>query len=203
MRWVLPFLTLIFAVTACGAALANNPQVGNLGYNSYNGYLSQGHGLNKRFGPGVGYPTPSSNNTAGYSTTDGDYFRRYIPRSQWGSYGYGTGHLGEGYGPYIFGDRSGASPPGLNDPLPGAYSEAPPPSIKVGRGQIRVRLPSNLRGVRRVTVTVLAFNNAELEYQCIEQPPFDFNLPVVDGVKNVRVRIDYVNNGLSATSYAL
>ncbi len=203
MRFVVPLLTLILAAAALGAAKADNRQVGNLGYNSYEGYLSGGQGLNKRFGPGVGYPTGTNEDSVGFTTGDGDYFRRYIPQSQWGTYGFGTGHMGEGYGPYIFGRRSGGSPPGMFDPLPGTYQDAPPPSIKVGRGQIVVKLPNNLPGVRRVTVTVLAFNNAELESQCLEAPPFNFVLPVVDGVKSVRVRIDYVNNGLSATSYAL
>lgn len=204
MRFAVPFLTLIIGASLCGSAMAGSCQVGNLGYNSYEGYLSRGKGLQKRFGPGVGYPTGNPNsNSAGFSTGDGDYFRRYIPQSQWGVGGYGTGHLGEGYGPYIFGNEEGASPPGLFDPLPGTYMDAPPPSIKIGRGQIFVNLPPNLPGVRRVTVTMVAFNNAELATQCIEHPPYNFQFPILDGVKNVRVRIDYVDNGLSATSYAL
>ena len=50
---------------------------------------------------------------------------------------------------------------------------------------------------------MVAFNNAELAVMRINQPPYVFNFPVMDGVKNVRVRIDYVNKGLSATSYPL
>lgn len=185
-------LTLIVSAIVCSAAISQSSQVGNQGYNSYEGYLSGGQGLNKNFGPGVGYPAET-----------GDYFRRYIPSGEWGKYGYGTGHLGEGYGPYIYSRRSGSSPPGLFDPLPGAYRDAPPPSIKVGRGTINVAIPSNIPGIQCVTVTMVAFNNADLAVQTISTPPYQFTFPVMDGVKNVRVRIDYVNNGLSATSYPL
>ncbi len=185
-------LTLIIAVAlACGVAAADQ-QVGNLGYNSYEGYLTGGMGLHKWFGPGVGYPAES-----------GDSFRRYVPPEDWGRFGYGTGHLGEGWGPYIFAPDEGPSPPGLFDPLPGAYASAPPPSIKIKHGRIRVGLPSNLPGVKCVTVTILAWNNAELATQSRTCAPFEFDFPVLDGCKNVRVRIDYVNDGLSATAYPL
>jgi hypothetical protein len=185
-------LTLISVSAIAGLAAAQGTQPNNLGYNSYEGYLSQGTGLNRYFGPGVGYPAQT-----------GDYFRRYVPPGQWGQYGFGTGHLGEGYGPYIYGRREGPSPPGLFDPLPGAYRDAPPPRIKVKNGKVAVSLPSNLPGVRCVTVTMVAFNNADLATQTISHPPFNFVFPVLDGVKNVRVRIDYEGNGLSATSYPL
>ena len=185
-------LTLIIAAALGYGVAAGDQQVGNLGYNSYEGYLTGGMGLHKWFGPGVGYPTES-----------GDYFHRYIPPEDWGKFGYGTGHLGEGWGPYVFSRRHGPSPPGLSDPLPGAYTSAPPPSIKVKRGNIRVAMPSDVPGVRCVTVTILAFNNAELATQSLQCPPFVFNFPVLDGCKNVRVHIDYVNDGLSATSYPL
>ena len=185
-------LTIIVSAIACGAAISDTSQAGNLGYNSYEGYLSGGHGLNKNFGPGVGYPAET-----------GDYMRRYVPSGEWGTYGYGTGHMGEGYGPYIYSRRSGGSPPGLFDPLPGAYRDAPPPTIKIKRGTINVALPSNIPGIQCVTVTMVAFNNAELAVQSISEPPYQFAFPVMDGVKNVRVRIDYINNGLSATSYPL
>jgi hypothetical protein len=174
------------------AADVTQTQVGNLGYNSYEGYLSRGAGLKSYFGPGVGYPAET-----------GDYFRRYIAPGEWGRYGYGTGHLGEGYGPYIFGRRNGTQPPGMFDPLPGAYRDAPPPRIQIKNGQILVSLPDDIPGILSVTVTMVAFNNADLATQTITQPPFKFKFPVLDGVKNVRVRIDYVNNGLSATSYPL
>jgi len=185
-------LTLFAAAVACGLVFADSPRIGNLGYNSFEGYLSKGAGLHNYFGPGVGY-----------QTNNGDYFRRYIPAHQWGQYGNGTGHLGDGYGPYVFGRRDGPSPPGMFDPLPGAYRDAPPPKIKVGHGQIRVSLPSDIPGITCVTVTLVAFNNADLDVKSIKCPPFAFVFPVPDGVKSVRVRIDYVNNGLSATSYPL
>lgn len=185
-------LTIVVSAAVSIAAIAGTSQAGNLGYNSVEGYMSGGNGLNKNFGPGVGYPAET-----------GDYMRRYLPASEWGQYGYGTGHLGEGYGPYIYSNRSGSSPPGMFDPLPGPYRAAPPPSIKIRRGMISVGVPSGLPGVCRVTVTMVAFNNAELCTQSIEKPPYQFVFPVVDGVKNVRVKIDYVNHGLSATSYPL
>lgn len=199
MRYAASVLTL--ALLLALAAPVAYSQVGNLGYNSYEGYLSKGLGLNHYFGPGVGYGVPSG--TFGDYQFGGDYFRRYIPPEQWGRFGYGTGHLGEGYGPYIFAPRNGPSRPVFADPLPGTYADAPPPRIKVGGGLIKVSVPKNLPGVKSVTVTVLAFNGAELCTQCLNMPPWDFKLPVMDGCKNVRVRIDYINCGLSATSYPL
>ncbi len=196
MRALRPFtvsvLTLIAAVVLAASAAAQGTAPNNLGYNSFEGYLSNGHGLNHYFGPGVGYASPN-----------GDYFRRYVPPGEWGKYGYGTGHLGEGYGPYVYGRRNGPSPPGLFDPLPGAYRDAPPPKIKVRNGQITVSIPSNIPNIACVTVTMVAFNNAELATQAIRQAPYSFTFPVLDGVKSVRVRIDYTGSGLSATSYPL
>jgi hypothetical protein len=61
----------------------------------------------------------------------------------------------------------------------------------------------DIPGIRCVTVTLVAFNNADLACQTLDKPPYAFVFPVPDGVKNVRVRIDYDNNGLSATSYSL
>jgi len=180
----------IAAALTLVAAVAGFPQ--NLGYNSYQGYMTGGLGPHNFFGPGVGYPTGT-----------GDYFRRYIPASEWGQFGQGTGHLGNGYGPYIYGNREGPSPPGMFDPLPGAYTYAPPPSIKIKNGHILVSVRKDIPGVKCVTVTMVAYNNADLATETLSSPPYLFDFPVLDGVKNVRVRIDYVNNGLSATSYPL
>lgn len=185
-------LTMIIAALAAIAVHAQTSTIGNLGYNSYEGYMTGGLGQHHYFGPGVGYPAES-----------GDYFRRYFPPEQWGRFGYGTGHLGQGYGPYIFAPNKGGPPPGMFDPLPLPYTDAPPPAIRVKNGTINVTVPSSIPGIRCVTVTVLAFNGAELETQQKSAPPYKFSLPVVDGVKNIRVRIDYNNNGVSATSYAL
>ncbi len=189
------FLTCIAVLLVCGAAATDDCKPtfgGNLGYNSYEGYMSRGQGLRHYFGPGVGYQNDS-----------GDQFRRYFPREDWGKYGYGTGHMGMGYGPYIYSPREGGPPAGLFDPLEPAYKDAPPPSIKVRDGNIRVAFPSNIPGIACVTVTVVAFNNAELLTQSMQGPPYVFNFPVVDGVKSVRVRIDYRDSGMSATSYRL
>lgn len=191
-RLTFGLLTLILAAFAWTAVTPANAEVGNLGYNSFESYLSGGTGQHRYFGPGVGYPSES-----------GSYFRRYIPPESWGRYGYGTGHLGEGYGPYIFGPKEGASPPGLFDIPPPAYAGAPPPAVKVKHGFVFVTVPNWVPGIRSVTVTLLAYNGAELATQCISAPPYQFKFPVEDGVTNVRVRIDYPNNGLSATSYPL
>lgn len=193
-------LTVVATLLAYGISTAEC--TGNLGYNSYDGYLSQGAGLNHYFGPGVGYPMPDTKNGL-YPNAGGDYYRRYIPPQQWGKFGYGTGHLGTGYGPYIFAPKEGPSSPGMFDPLPGSYHAAPPPTIRVKRGCINVSLPGNIPGIKCVTVTVLAFNNAELVTRSISCPPYKFSIPVMDGCKSVRVKIDYVNNGLSATAYPL
>ena len=186
-------IALVTAAFATSALAQCAPQVGNLGYNSYEGYLTKGAGLQKYFGPGVGYP----------ADVGGDYFYRYMPPREWGRWGYGTGHLGEGYGPLIFPRRDGPSPLGMFDPLPGPLQDAPPPKVKVGGGQIRVAMPGNIPGVKSVTVTIVAFNNADLATMTCSNPPYVFTFPVMDGVKNVRVRIDYANCGLSATSYPL
>lgn len=199
--YIVSVLTLI-ALLALGAAVTADQCVGNLGYNSYEGYVSKGAGLNKYFGPGVGYPAGGGNFGYPYGVS-GDFMRKYVPAGQWGQLGYGTGHLGEGWGPYIFSNRQGSSPPGLFDPLPGSYTDAPPPYIKVKRGHIYVNLRNDIPGIKCVTVTVLAFNNAELAAKTINKPPYKFDFPVMDGVKNVRVRIDYVDESLSATSYPL
>lgn len=202
MRYTLTVLTLISCAAVLGfAGPAAHAQAGNLGYNSYEGYISGGVGPNNYFGPGVGYGTPSG--AFGDYHNAGDYFRRYVPPEQWGKFGQGTGHLGQGYGPYIFSPREGAQRPSLNDPLMPPYQYAPPPKIKVGGGVINVSVPGDLPGVRQVTVTLLAFNGAELCTQSIQAAPFNFQIPVMDGSKNVRVRIDYINDGLSATSYPL
>lgn len=186
-------LTLIAAALILGAAMSGTAQTGNLGYNSYEGYLTGGAGPNNYFGPGVGYPTQGG----------GDYYQRYIPPGEWGRFGYGTGHLGQGYGPYVFGGRRNGPPRGMFDPLPGAYAGAPPPSIRISGGTIRVAVRDDIPGVTCVTVTMVAFNNADLAIQTRQAPPYTFTFPVLDGVKNVRVRIDYVNEGFSATSYPL
>ncbi len=192
-------LTLLALLVAIGAGA----ETGNLGYNSYEGYVSGGRGLKTYFGPGVGYPSGNGDSFGSPYGVSGDYMRKYVPAEQWGNFGYGSGHLGEGWGPYIWGNRSGASQRGMFDPLPQPYNEAPPPSIKIKRGHILVGLPKDIPGVKCVTVTILAFNGAELCSDSKQSPPFAFDLPVMDGVKNVRVRIDYVNDNLSATSYPL
>jgi hypothetical protein len=201
--YIVSVLTLSTILALGVAALAANAPIGNLGYNSYEGYYSQGHGLNKYFGPGVGYPSGNGDSIGSPYGASGDFMRRYVPSEQWGSMGYGTGHLGEGWGPYIFSNRSGSSPPGMFDPLPGAYREAPPPAIKVKHGRILVGLPKDIPGIKCVTVTILAFNGAELACLTATSPPYQFDFPVMDGVKNVRVRIDYCEGGLSATAYTL
>lgn len=202
MRGYIVSVLTLTAILALGAVAIADQQIGNLGYNSYEGYVSKGAGLHKYFGPGVGYPSGNGNFGNPYGVS-GDYMRKYVPADQWGELGYGTGHLGEGWGPYIFSNREGSSPPGLFDPLPGAYRDAPPPAIKIKNGRILVGLPKDIPGIRCVTVTILAFNEAELATQTVTSPPYQFNFPVMDGVKNVRVRIDYCDEGLSATSYPL
>lgn len=186
-------LTVMAAAFSYGIASAQS-SAGNLGYNSYEGYMTGGYPYSDWTYGGTGYPTPGDN--------PGDFYHRYIPPEQWGQYGYGTGHAGEGYGPYIFKDPD-KQPRGMFDELPAPLSQSPPPSIKVKNGCVRVALPSTVPGICRVTVTLVAFNNADLVTQTATAPPYVFNLPVMDGLKNVRVRIDYVNNGLSATSYPL
>lgn len=190
----LRILVVLAAISAIGlsAAAASNTSPGNLGYNSYEGYLTKGGPQQKFFGPGVGYPTDAG----------GNYFRRYYPPNQWGTYGYGTGHMGQGYGPMVFPDKD-RNTSGMFDPLPPAYQDSPPPRIKISGGHIKVMLPRNIPGIRCVTVTMVAYNNADLCQKTLQAEPFAFDFPVMDGVKNVRVRIDYDGAGMSSTSYPL
>jgi hypothetical protein len=44
------------------------------------------------FGPGPGYPDLGDK-----------YFYNHHPPEEWGTYGYGTGHMSLGYGPYVYG----------------------------------------------------------------------------------------------------
>ena len=110
--------------------------------------------------------------------------------------------MGDGYGPYIYGGQ-GQLHPECSIRCREAYQSAPPPLIKIKHGNIHVAMSGDIPGIRCVTVTIVAFNNAELATMSLSRPPFVFNFPVMDGCKNVRVSIDYVNNGLSATSYPL
>lgn len=185
-------LAIAVAAISVSVVAAGNAPVGNLGYNSYEGYLTKGAPQVRYWGPGVGYPTQAG----------GDYFRRYYSPNQWNKYGFGTGHMGEGYGPLVFPDEN-RSTAGMFDPLPGSYRDAPPPTIKIRGGRIRVMLPRGIPGIRCVTVTMVAYNNADLAVKTINCEPFAFDFPVLDGVKNVRVRIDYEGAQMSATSYPL
>jgi len=69
---LLAVLTMLL-VCAQASVVAKECGIGNLGYNSYEGYVAGGAPLAKRMGPGVGYPSPS-----------GDVFHRYLPPRQWG-----------------------------------------------------------------------------------------------------------------------
>lgn len=195
--WVLTYILCAVAI----AAIWTIGRTAAFGDANYDAYLSNGAGNPNYFGPGVGYGAPSGQ--FGNYENQGDYFRRYVPPGQWGNLGNGTGHLGEGYGPYIYSPRNGPPPPGINDPLPGTFSGPPPPRIKVAGNMVKVCLPKNMQGVRQVTVTLVAFNGADLVEGCIQHPPWIIALPVMDGIKTVRIRVDYCNNGLSATSYPL
>ncbi len=185
-------ITLFIILAISGLEASDCQQTGNLGYNSYEGFISNGRGLNRYFGPGVGYDT-------GPNT----YFPRYFTPQEWGRFGYGTGHLGMGWGPYVFGNQNGQSQPGMFDPPMEAYKAAPPPVIRLRRGEVRVGLPDRLPGVKCITVTLLAYNGAELSTQVLTCPPFKFCFPVMDECTSVRVRIDYNDNGFSSTAYPL
>lgn len=140
------------------------------------------------FGPGVGYPDLGSK-----------YFYRYYPPDQWGKYGYGTGHMGLGYGPYIYGGKR--VPPAVRDRAEFGFRSVTASFKRVGANQVRVSAP-NAGYVTGLTVNVLSYSGDVLETGRVTVPPFDIIAHLPDGANSVQVRIDLVN-GYSAAGYSL
>lgn len=139
------------------------------------------------FGPGPGYPDLGDK-----------YFYRYYPPSDWGQYGYGTGHMGVGYGPYIYGkyrlDRSAAELRALA-PYP-----VQPKMKRIGYDQVRVYMPENPRVVS-MTVNVVA-DAAVIETGTVSAPPYEIIAHVPAGADVIQVQVNLVD-GISAVGYPL
>jgi len=126
------------------------------------------------FGPGPGYPDLSAK-----------YFYNYYPPEKWGKYGYGTGHLGMGYGPYMYGGRR---VPSLAEDRPDFGVPALRPALKwIGGNEVRVSAPS---GVRQLTVDVLSFNGAVLQTGTVTSAPYEIIAVLPEGATTIRVRMD-------------
>jgi hypothetical protein len=139
------------------------------------------------FGPGPGYPDLGSK-----------YFYRYYPPDQWQTYGYGTGHMGVGYGPYMYaGERPS---PAERDALAYGPPLVRPQFKRVGNGQVSISVPGE--GITRLTVNVLSASGAVLETGCVNTAPFEIVANLPDGTNSVQVRVDTVD-GFRAIGYPL
>ncbi len=140
------------------------------------------------FGPGPGYPdNPGSK-----------YFYRYYPPDQWQKYGYGTGHMGVGYGPYIYGGQRPS--PGARDAAIYGPSLIIPKFKMVGNSQVMISAPGV--GVTGLTVNVLSFGGAVLQTGYVNASPFEIVANIPDGATVLQIRVDTVS-GFRAMGYSL
>jgi len=143
------------------------------------------------FGPGPGYPDYGS----------AKYFYNYYPAENWEVYGYGTGHMGMGYGPYIYGGRR--TQPTLVD-RPDLSMPVLKPKLKwIGGNEVKVTAPKRPESVRQLTVDVLAFNGAVLETGTVATPPFEIIARLPEGATSIRVYMDLTDQGFSAVVYPI
>jgi len=140
------------------------------------------------FGPGVGYPDYGSSK----------YFYNYYPPEKWGTYGYGTGHMGMGYGPYIYGGRK--LPPSAEDQANYGLATIRPKLKWIGGNQVLVSAPA---GVKQITVDVLSFSGAVLETGTVVSPPFQIIARLPEGATSIRVRLDLPDSGFSAMAFSI
>ncbi|MBI2842901.1 MAG: hypothetical protein HYX78_05830 [Armatimonadetes bacterium] len=142
------------------------------------------------FGPGVGYKDFGSSK----------YFRTYYPPEKWEKYGYGTGHMGMGYGPYIY------SGPRTERPVFDRPDFATPlvkPRLKwIGGNQVRVITPSSAGNIQQLQVDVLAFNGAVLHTGTAVRAPYEIVALLPEGAASIRVRINLVD-GFSAVVFPI
>lgn len=143
------------------------------------------------FGPGPGYPDYGS----------ARYFYNYYPSESWEVYGYGTGHMGMGYGPYIYGgqrtQQTLVDRPDLSMPMV-------KPRVKwIGGNEVKIAAPSRPGTVVQLTVDVLAFNGDVLETGTVIGPPYEIIARVPEGATSIRVHIALSDQGFSAVVYPI
>ncbi|MEN6520975.1 MAG: hypothetical protein ABFD46_07480 [Armatimonadota bacterium] len=173
IRTAVAILTLVLAVLLTLPALAGNAD------------------LPRYFGPGPGYPDYGS----------ARYFYNYYPSQSWEVYGYGTGHMGMGYGPYIYGGQRGQQT--LLD-RPDLAMPMVKPRVKwIGGNEVKVAAPSRPGTVVQLTVDVLAFNGDVLETGTVTSPPYEIIARVPEGATSIRVHISLADQGFSAVVYPI
>jgi hypothetical protein len=147
------------------------------------------------FGPGPGYPDyASSQYFFGFGSEK--YFLRQYPEEQWGIYGYGTGHMGMGYGPYIYGGRNERR---TWEDRPDLAMPVIRPKLRwLGGNAVSVKVPSC---VLSTTIEVIAFNGAVLTSEIITTRGTTIYLP--EGATSVRLCMCLPCNGFSAQSFSI
>lgn len=150
------------------------------------GYVEQP----RYFGPGTGYPDFGS----------ASFFYRYYPPNRWGTYGYGTGHAGQGYGPYVYGGR-------IYEPSLEQRPDLSMPMIKprlkwIGGNQVRVYAPGSPGRVRQMKVDVLAFNGEVIQTATVASPPYEIIAILPEGATTIRVNLGLCD-GFSASAYPI
>ncbi len=142
------------------------------------------------FGIGSGYPDYGS----------ASYFLRTYPEDKWSVYGYGTGFMGMGYGPYIYGgrntERTLQEEPGL------AYRPVTPKLKWIGGNQVQVNVPAPAGAIKQIQVDVLAFNGAVLETGTVVNPPFVIIAQLPEGAASIRVYTSTMD-GFSSVVYPI
>ena len=127
------------------------------------------------FGPGPGYPDYGS----------ATYFYKQYPPEKWNVYGYGTGHAGMGYGPYIYGGRR--TEPTLEE-RPDLAMPMVKPKVKwIGGNEVRVAIPASPSSITQLKVDVLAFNGAVLESGTVVSAPYEIIAHLPEGATSIRV----------------
>jgi hypothetical protein len=151
------------------------------------------------FGRGPGYLDPARDFMS-YGDPGAKYFRSSYPESRWGKYGYGTGHLGQGYGPYIFGGRSTSK---LVEDRPDHGMPMLRPSLNwIGGNEVRVTAPWSPSQVKTLHVEVVNFVGAVLETGTVSDPPYEIIARLPEGATQIRVSTE-LSDGLSAASFSI
>ncbi|HOM71019.1 MAG TPA: hypothetical protein PLU88_09345 [Armatimonadota bacterium] len=150
---------------------------------------------------GGGEPPRYFGYTSGYPDFgSAEYFREYYPADKWEVYGYGTGHLGMGYGPYIYGgyerNWSAEERPELSMPML-------KPKVKwIGGNEVKVTAPKRPDAIEQVTVDILAFNGAVIATGTVTTPPFQIIAQLPEGATSIRVYMD-LRDGFSSVVFPI
>lgn len=142
------------------------------------------------FGPNVGYP----------DAPNAKYFYSYYPPDKWDKYGYGTGDMGQGYGPYVYGGKKSA--PTMLERNDFGMPLLRPKLKFLGGNSVLVTPPARPDLVQGMIVDVVAFNGAVLETGTVTgNQEIIANLP--EGSASIRVYVELANNGFSAQVFPI